>query len=499
MKKKGLVIILSDIYMVTDTPIARYRREVHEKYLATILADIIAYANQIQEVILLGDILGFSLFHPDKWPRKIDDIIDANLNILGPDGKLRQVLDALQGRVVYIPGDYDRILTLAELNKIKSHGGYTMKYHLGPYIPLYDTGILFTHGNELTLNLYEHVKKMRFYKPSIGLYDLSTSVYHSLEISDSLASGIQSYCNEIETTQNITKPDSRFTFGWSVFDASLEFWQIMQMGVLSKARELGINVIKHDEKSSTVEMIAGSIDLISKGIDALLISPFNPEVLPFIVADAAKNQIPVVALDIGTGGADVAAFIVSDSFGGGIYAGEYALTLIKKYSLESKNTAIIKVQKTAKYALLRGEGFKRVMLENGYQVIAEISAESEEVRAYETMKYILAGYENDLAVVFCENGTMTLGAAKAIDEAGKKGKIMLIGFDSGPSIIAGIKNGSIQGTIAQEPFLMGETGVEIANSVLLGIPVTYDDSSQKIILMEVYLINENGEALRSIP
>lgn len=70
MKKKGLVIILSDIYMVTDTPIARYRREVHEKYLATILADIIAYANQIQEVILLGDILGFSLFHPDKWPRK---------------------------------------------------------------------------------------------------------------------------------------------------------------------------------------------------------------------------------------------------------------------------------------------------------------------------------------------------------------------------------------------------------------------------------------------
>ena len=45
---------------------------------------------------------------------------------------------------------------------------------------------------------------------------------------------------------------------------------------------------------------------------------------------------------------------------------------------------------------------------------------------------------------------------------------------------------------------MGETGVEVANSVLLGIPVTYDDTREKIILMEVYLVNENGEAVRSI-
>jgi len=41
---------------------------------------------------------------------------------------------------------------------------------------------------------------------------------------------------------------------------------------------------------------------------------------------------------------------------------------------------------------------------------------------------------------------------------------------------------------------MGEIGVEIANSVLLGIPVTYDDWTTKEILMEVYLIDEKGEA-----
>ncbi|MDD3416314.1 MAG: substrate-binding domain-containing protein [Lachnospiraceae bacterium] len=329
---------------------------------------------------------------------------------------------------------------------------------------------------------------------SIQPYMYSSGIYNSLT-NDSTSKNIT---KSEQINENTINPDKHFTFGWSVFDASLEFWSIMQEGVLSKAKELGIDVIKHDEKSDSIEMITGSIDLIKKGVNALLIAPYNPEGLPFIVAEADKNQIPVVVLDIGTGGANVAVFIVSDSFGGGIYAGEYALNLIKKYSIESTNVAIIKVQETAKFALLRGLGFKGVMIENGYTVVAEVTANSVQSQGYEAMKNILATYADDLAVVFCENGPMTLGAAQALDEAGKKGEIMLIGFDSGPSIIAGIKNGSIQGTIAQEPFLMGEVSVEVANSLLLGIPVTYDDNKEKTILMEVYLIDESGEALRSI-
>ncbi len=536
MDERDLVIILSDIHMGTNAPIARYRKEVHEKYLIVVLDRIVSCADQVREMILLGDIFELGSYHPAECPPALDDIIEANSDILGPNGKLRQVLSALEGRIVYIPGDHDKNLTLADINKIKSSDGYTMKCHSGAYIPYYDTGILFTYSHELNLlnaslagsiidtvvigHKHESVKKfnsdkIKYYTtgslcPAVsdlqsepmtyGMYSISNRNYRLLKIADLMTAHIESGANAIHANQTTMIPnsDNRLTFGFSVFDASLEFWQMMQMGVLSKAMELGINVITHDQKSSTIEMIIGNIDLINMGIDALLVAPYNPEGLPLIVAAASRSNIPVVALDIGTGGADVAAFIVSDSFGGGIYAGEYALTLVEKYSLQSRNTAIIKVQETAKYALLRGEGFKRVMLENGYQVVAEIPAESQENLGYQVMKNILVIYGDDLAVVFSENGTMALGAARAIDEAGKKGKIMLIGFDSGPSIIAAIKSGSMQGTIAQEPFLIGETAVEVANSVLLGIPVIYDDPKEKIILMEVYLINENGEAIRSV-
>lgn len=295
-----------------------------------------------------------------------------------------------------------------------------------------------------------------------------------------------------QNVPNATTPTGQYTFGWSIYNASSEYFITIQEGVLAKAQQLGINVLTHDQKSDSVEMVVGCINLLNQNVDALLISPFNPEQVPVIVEEANKRGIPVVIIDVGTGGADVLAFILSDSFAGGVLAGEYALTLIKKYSLKSHNVAIIKVESTSTYALRRGQGFKSVMTESGYQVVSEVSANSLTEMAYEEMKNILELYRDDLAVVFCENGSMTLGAAQAIAEAGKKGEIMLIGFDSDPSIIAAIKDGFVQGTIAQQSYKMGEIGVETAYSYLLGIPISYDDWSKKEILMEVYLIDESG-------
>jgi len=76
---------------------------------------------------------------------------------------------------------------------------------------------------------------------------------------------------------------------------------------------------------------------------------------------------------------------------------------------------------------------------------------------------------------------------------------MIIGFDADPSVIAEIKGGLVQGTIAQQPFKMGEIGVQVADLVLMGKHITYDDWTKKEILMEVYLIDENGEVIISDP
>lgn len=304
------------------------------------------------------------------------------------------------------------------------------------------------------------------------------------------------YISSVETSKNIAENEGnkeRYTIGWSVNEASREFYKSIQDGVLAKAEELGIDVIPHDERGSTAEMITGAINLIEQGIDALVIAPITPEAMG-IVSDAAREAgIPIVVLDTGYNGADIDAFIVSDSFGGGVLAGEYALELIADHNLTSKNVAIITVEEKFIYARRRGEGFRNVMLDAGYDVVAQLPGNSNPIDGYLAMKEILSQYGDDLAVVFAENDRMALGAVQAINEAGKMGEIMVIGFDAEPSAVQAIKDGLMQGTIAQKSFEMGELGVETVNTLLTGGIVAYDDRVNKELYVEVYLIDETGE------
>lgn len=174
MDKREFVIILSDIHIGTAMPCVWYQKEIHEKYLMAILNDIITYANQIQQVILLGDIFEFWTYPPCVVPPTLEDIIATHPNILGVDGKLRQAINALEGRMVFIPGDHDMNLTQNDLNKLKTAYGYTIKVQPGTYIPVYDTHIKFTHGHEFTF------LNAPYYKSKIAPIPIAYFIYKAI-------------------------------------------------------------------------------------------------------------------------------------------------------------------------------------------------------------------------------------------------------------------------------------------------------------------------------
>lgn len=294
-------------------------------------------------------------------------------------------------------------------------------------------------------------------------------------------------------------PEKDITIGWSVYNAAFEFFQAMQQGVLDRAAELDMKVILHDQKSQTSEMISGVSKLIDEGIDALVISPINPTAMIVIANMTKEAGIPLIIIDIGTGGVDFDAFIISDSYGGGVLAGEYAISLIESHNLSSKNFAVIKTEETARFANRRGDAFKRVLTDDGYHIVAEVTANSDEKEAYDAMMSILPEYKDDLAIVFAENDRMALGASRAINESGKKGEILVIGFDGDPAAINAIQNGDMQGTIAQKPYEMGTLGAESAYKILNGQQIVYDDRNAKELLVEVFLIDENGDIRSTSP
>ncbi|MBR1813017.1 MAG: substrate-binding domain-containing protein [Lachnospiraceae bacterium] len=298
------------------------------------------------------------------------------------------------------------------------------------------------------------------------------------------------------TTPNENKDDDGLTFGWSVYDLSNPFFIPMDQGVQAKCAELGVTLLPtHDEKGDATEMITGVTALINQGIDALVISPYSPESMSSVMALADDAGIPVIVVDIGTGGANVDAFIRSDMYGGGKLAGQYFLDTAAE-STASKNVAIIKCETSATYAITRGEGFKDVVTEKDFTVVDEQHGDSSKDKAYSIMVDYLAKYGQDLAAVFCENDQMALGAAAAIDEAGFTGKIPVYGFDGNDDALAAIAEGKMSGTVAQDPYGMGSLGVELAYKAASGETLQGDEvdaDGNQTFLAPVKMIGSDGK------
>ena len=284
-----------------------------------------------------------------------------------------------------------------------------------------------------------------------------------------------------------------YTIGFSVYDLSNEYFQSMMEGVEAAAEENGVTLITHDQKSSESELVTGATNLINQGVNALIVSPCKPEVMSTIVDLAKESNIPVIILDIGDGGSDKDAIVVSDMYGGGQIAGKYALSLLEADSVTEGEFAIIKCEESAVYAIQRGEGFKSIMEEAGFTLATELVANSDTTEAYNAMQDILTSYP-DVKVIFAENDNMALGAASAIDEAGKTGEILVFGFDGNESAVEAILDGTMSGTIAQQPVEIGRLGIELAIQRINGEELEFDNPDTKEIYADVYLIDSTGEA-----
>jgi len=63
--------------------------------------------------------------------------------------------------------------------------------------------------------------------------------------------------------------------------------------------------------------------------------------------------------------------------------------------------------------------------------------------------------------IFCPNESTTFGMLRALQNAGRAGKIKFVGFDSSDKLAAALRQGELHGLVLQNPFRMGELGVKV--------------------------------------
>jgi ribose transport system substrate-binding protein len=90
----------------------------------------------------------------------------------------------------------------------------------------------------------------------------------------------------------------------------------------------------------------------------------------------------------------------------------------------------------------------------------------------------------DLVGVFATNLNTGQGAATALQTAGKKGAVQLVGFDASPQEVQSLSQGVFQALIAQDPATIGVDGVDQVVKAITGKPVTKNISTNLVSLTQ---------------
>ena len=250
------------------------------------------------------------------------------------------------------------------------------------------------------------------------------------------------------------------TIGLIVSTLNNPFFVDLRDGAQAKADEVGATLLVLDSQDDSAIELSNMEDLITKGVDLILINPTDSDAVGKAVALANEAGIPVITLDRAANSGDVVCHIASDNVAGGKLAGEF---IIEQLGGAGKVVELEGVP-GASAAIERGEGFNAAA-EGKLEVVAKQTANFNRDEGMSVMENILQA-QPEIDAVFAHNDEMALGALKAITAAGRD--ILVVGFDATEDALAAVAEGTMGATVQQLPKEIGGAGVEQAMKVLAG-------------------------------
>lgn len=251
------------------------------------------------------------------------------------------------------------------------------------------------------------------------------------------------------------------TVGLVVSTLNNPFFVTLKDGAVSKAGELGIDLVVLDSQNDPAKEIANVEDLLSRGVAAILINPTDSDAVGNAIKMANRAKVPVITLDRGANRGTVVSHIASDNVAGGKMAGEF---ILEKLGKKGKVVELEGIPGTSA-ARDRGKGFNEAIAGTDVVVVARQAADFDRTKGLNVMENILQA-QPAIDAVFAHNDEMALGALKAIQ--GTNRNILVVGFDATDDAVKAVQEGALAATVAQQPAFIGSMGVETAQAVLAG-------------------------------
>ena len=249
-----------------------------------------------------------------------------------------------------------------------------------------------------------------------------------------------------------------------VVNGASDFWKLAEAGVRKAQGELP----NYDLQFKYPEQAAAAIqqrlmdDLVAAGVDAIMVSAVDPKTSTEAL-NRVGAQVPLFTTDSDAPDSNRIAYIGSSNTDAGKQAGEI---MLKALPDGGKCIGFVGLP-GADNARERIEGVKSTIAGSKVELIDVRGDDIDQTRAKRNVEDALAANPD----ITCFVGFYSYNTPRiyeVLKESGKLGQVKVIGFDEDPITLGGVREGTIEGTVVQQPYEWGYQGMKLMAKYLEG-------------------------------
>lgn len=238
-------------------------------------------------------------------------------------------------------------------------------------------------------------------------------------------------------------------------------------GVTQEAEKLGYGTMILDAGGYAYvdRQVSQVSDLAVQQVKAILMDPANPSAFNSIVKQTQSAGIPV----LGAGSPIVASDVDADAAASSSHCtiGKELAKGAQQLLPDGGSVAALSGPPGAFWSGDRWRCFKEAIADTNIEIVAEQNSEQDVATALSLANDFLQRYP-DVNLLYGADDTYGVGAARAVQGAGKCGEVKVLFAVLGSAAEELMRAGCVDYVVAQQPVVIGRTAVQLADQLIRG-------------------------------
>jgi D-xylose transport system substrate-binding protein len=306
--------------------------------------------------------------------------------------------------------------------------------------------------------------------------------------------------NGADATRRKKGPNDPISIGFSMDTLKEERWQRDKELVEKRAKELGMPVSVQVANGDDSLQIKQAENLLTQGVDVLIVAPHNGEIAASIVEAAHRQGVPVISYDRLIKNSDVDLYVSHQVIKIGEMQAKYLLDHVNK---KPANFVVVGGSPTDNNAILLHNGQMNILkpaVDGGdVKIVADQYAkEWQASAALNIVENALTQANNQVDAVVASNDGTARGAIQALEGQNLAGKVLVSGQDADLAslqlIVLGKQTMTIYKPIQPLAYTAVEAAIKLARGEKIDTSETIDNGKIKVpsILLEPVAVDRSN-------